>query len=275
MTGAPDKIRLDQLLVERDWVETLEKAQRFIRAGQIRHGTRVLDKPGLRVPADIELELRNLRDRFVSRGGWKLMAALEAFPGLTPCPAVCADIGASTGGFTDCLLQHGAQKVYAIDVGTAQLDLSLRGDSRVVVMEKTNARFLNADSLPEPIDLVVTDVSFISLRLILPAIARVLRPEQGQAVVLVKPQFEAPPERVGKGGVVRDPATHQDVLTRVAMDFAPAAALRPVGLRPSPILGPAGNREYLLHLVNHNNINDKRPMNEDRIRQTVQEAFSL
>ena len=139
----------------------------MIRAGQVRHGTQALDKPGVRVAADIELELKELRERFVSRGGWKLQAAIDTFAGLTPCPAVCADIGASTGGFTDCLLQQGASRVYAIDVGKGQLDISLRNDPRVVVMEDVNARYLQPADLPEPVDLIVSDVAFISLELIL------------------------------------------------------------------------------------------------------------
>ena len=185
----------------------------------------------------------------MSRGGWKLEAAFETFPALHPSPAVCADIGASTGGFTDCLLQHGASKVYAIDVGTGQLDQKIRDDARVVVMENTNARFLTADTLGEPIDFVVTDVSFISLKLILPAASNILRPDTGQAAVLIKPQFEAGPAGVGKGGVVRDPVVHLQVLREIVLEAVPQNNFFAAGLIPSPILGPAGNREYLLWLT--------------------------
>ncbi len=199
------KERLDLLLVELGLAESREKAQRIIRAGQVRHGTTVLDKPGVRFAVTTPLEVTALGDRFVSRGGWKLQAALDTWPALNPCPSVCADIGASTGGFTHCLLQHGAARVYTIDVGTAQLDLKLRNDPRVFVREQTNARHLTSDSLPEPVDLVVGDVSFISLNLILAPAKSLLKHETGQMVFLIKPQFEAGREHVGKGGVVPRP----------------------------------------------------------------------
>jgi 23S rRNA (cytidine1920-2'-O)/16S rRNA (cytidine1409-2'-O)-methyltransferase len=243
------KIRLDQYLVEHGHADSREKAQRMIRAGQVRQDTRVLDKPGLRVAEDAPLLVTPLHDRFVSRGGWKLEAAFDAFPLLSPSPTVCADIGSSTGGFTDCLLQHGASKVYAIDVGTHQLVDKIRDDERVVVMENTNARFLKAETLSDPIDLVVTDVSFISLKLILPAASNILRPDTGQAVALIKPQFEAGPAGVGKGGVVRDPAVHMQVLREIVLEAVPQNGFFAAGLIPSPILGPAGNREYLLWLT--------------------------
>jgi 23S rRNA (cytidine1920-2'-O)/16S rRNA (cytidine1409-2'-O)-methyltransferase len=247
----------------------------MIRAGQIRIAGRALDKPGHTFERDVALEVEPLHDRFVSRGGWKLEAAFEAFPGLTPCPAVCADIGASTGGFTDCLLQHGARRVYAIDVGAGQIDQRLREDPRVVLLEKTNARYLTAQSLPEPIALVVSDVSFISLELILGPAVSLLEPGAGQIVVLVKPQFEAGPERVGKGGVVRDPQTHRDVLRRLALEFAPTLGLRPAGLIPSPIKGPAGNREYLLWLVRGSTDGVETGMDESRVDAAVKKAFDL
>ena len=290
---ASKKIRLDVLLVERGLADSREKAQRMIRAGQIRIAGRALDKPGHTFDPDVALEVEPLRDRFVSRGGWKLEAAFEAFPGLTPCPAVCADIGASTGGFTDCLLQHGARRVYAIDVGTGQIDQRLREDPRVVLLEKTNASYLTAQSLPEPVGLVVGDVSFISLELILgPAVSLLgsgvgreagegtepeaeAGPGAGQIVVLVKPQFEAGPERVGKGGVVRDPQTYRDVLRRIILEFAPTLALRAVGLIPSPIKGPAGNREYLLWLVRGSTDGVETGMDGSRIDAAVKKAFEL
>lgn len=244
------KQRLDQLLVERGLADSCERAQRLILAGQVRLGTDILDKPGHRFPADAAIVLECLSDRFVSRGGWKLEGAFEAWRALTPCPEVCADIGASTGGFTDCLLQHGARRVYAIDVGHGQLVPKMRNDPRVVTLERTNARFLVAGSLPEPMDLVVSDVSFISLTLILGPAVRILRPDGlGQAVVLVKPQFEAERELVGQGGVVRDPRVHRDVLRRIALEFPPTVGLAPRDLVASPLKGPKGNQEYLLWLV--------------------------
>ncbi|MBN1867852.1 TlyA family RNA methyltransferase [Candidatus Sumerlaeota bacterium] len=269
------KKRLDLILVERGIVSSREQAQRVIRAGQVRLGTDVLDKPGARIAADADLEVRDLHDRFVSRGGWKLQAAIDAFPGLTPCPRVCADIGASTGGFTDCLLQHGAERVYAIDVGTSQLDARLRADPRVVAMEKTNARYLTAESLPEPVDLVVGDVSFISLEKILPAAETLLRPDgEKQMVVLVKPQFEAGPEKVGKGGVVRDPEVHRSVLRRIVLEVLPSLGLVAAGPIPSPILGPAGNREYLLYISNLSNRPDAAlAVDSEAIDRAVAAAF--
>lgn len=241
------KERLDVIVVQRGWAESREKAQRLIRAGQIRKGTDVLDKPGVKVNGDDELTFSGLRDRFVSRGGWKLEAAFAAFPELTPCPPCCVDIGASTGGFTDCLLQHGAQKVYAIDVGQGQLDQKLREDERVMVMEKVNARHLKKGDLHDLAGLVVSDVSFISLAHILGP-ARALAHPDSQMVALVKPQFEAGRDQVGRGGVVRNPETHVKVLQRVVHIFLPRYEWHPWGLVPSPVRGPAGNWEYLLHL---------------------------
>jgi 23S rRNA (cytidine1920-2'-O)/16S rRNA (cytidine1409-2'-O)-methyltransferase len=267
-----EKVRLDQLLVERGWAATREQAQRMIRAGQVRRGTQTLDKPGMRLEAGADLAVEPLHDRFVSRGGWKLEAAFETFPGLTPCPALCADVGASTGGFTDCLLQHGARRVYAIDVGTGQLDARLRADPRVAVMENRNARYLAPGDLPEPVDLVVADVSFISLKLILPPASCLLRPAGGQIVALVKPQFEAGPERVGKGGVVRDPKVHEEILRDLALDFVPSIGLAVLGLIPSPLLGPAGNREYLLWLANAA-LRQGAPRLDDAVRDAVRRAF--
>lgn len=273
-----EKQRLDQILVARGLAESREKAQRMIRAGQVRRGTDVMDKPGAKLPDDIALEVRELRDRFVSRGGWKLQAALDSWSSLTPCPPVCADIGASTGGFTDCLLQHGARRVYAIDVGATQLAPSMREDPRVVLLDQTNARHLTARSLPEPIDLAVADVSFISLRLILGPIAEILRDGTGRAVVLVKPQFEAGRERVGKGGVVRDPDVHREILEKTIFEYAPAAGLEPRGLIPSPLKGPKGNREYLLRLNLRDSAQEAEVpepvLDESHIRDAVREAFA-
>jgi 23S rRNA (cytidine1920-2'-O)/16S rRNA (cytidine1409-2'-O)-methyltransferase len=233
------KERLDVLVVERGLIESRAQAQRLIRAGLVRVAGQVSDKPGVRVAADSDITLQ-ARPRFVSRGGEKLVAALERF-GLDVAEIVAADVGASTGGFTDCLLQHGASRVYAIDVGYGQLAWRLRNDSRVIVMERTNARYL--DRLPEAVGLVTVDVSFISLGLILPVAVRWLG-LGGQAVALIKPQFEAGRREVGKGGVVRDPAVHQRVLEQV-LGTAAELDLGLRGLMPSPLRGPAGNVEFL------------------------------
>ena len=233
------KRRLDVLLVERGLAESRTQAQRLIRAGLVRVAGQVADKPGTQVATNATITLQ-ARPRFVSRGGEKLEAALVRF-GLDVRGWVAADVGASTGGFTDCLLQHGARRVYAIDVGYGQLDWRLRNDPRVVVMERTNARYL--ESLPEPVDLVTVDVSFISLGLILPMAVRWLKPG-GRVVALIKPQFEAGRREVGKGGVVRDPQVHRRVLERV-LDIAAGLDLGLRGLMPSPLHGPAGNVEFL------------------------------
>lgn len=242
--------RLDVLLTLRGLAESRAQAQRLIRAGEVQVAGRVVDKPGTLVPVDVEVTLAR-RPPFVSRGGEKLDAALKAFA-LDVTGMVAADVGASTGGFTDCLLQHGVRRVYAIDVGYGQLDWRLRSDPRVVVMERTNARYL--EQLPEPVDLVTIDVSFISLGLILPQAVRWLgvsfQGGEGEThggrhvIALVKPQFEAGRHEVGKGGVVRDPCVHRRVLERV-MHAASGQGLGLRGLMVSPLRGPAGNVEFL------------------------------
>lgn len=234
--------RLDDALVARGLVETRSQARALIMAGQVRVGGQRADKAGMPVPPGRAIEVIG-GGRFVSRGGDKLQAALDRFA-VDPSGFVCADLGASTGGFTDCLLQAGATRVYAVDVGYGQLHWRLRSDARVIAIERQNARYL--DRLPEPIALAVADLSFISLALILPVIGRLLGPE-GRAITLVKPQFEAGREAVGKGGVVRDPATHRAVLTRFIAE-ARAASFAVVGLMLSPLRGPAGNIEFLAHL---------------------------
>lgn len=237
-----EKKRLDVLLVERGLVSSREKGRRLIMAGQVRVGGEVSDKPGQRVLSDAIVTVDE-GQRYVSRGGFKLEEALSRFE-LDVRGWTVADIGASTGGFTDCLLQGGAHRVYSIDVGYGQLAWSLRQDPRVVVMERTNARYLEA--LPEVVDLVTIDASFISLRLLLPAAARWLQPN-GHAIPLIKPQFEAGRRQVGKGGVVRDPAVHRDVLMDV-LTWSEAQGWGVLGLTASPLLGPAGNVEFLAHL---------------------------
>lgn len=236
------KKRLDVLLVEKGLAHSRARAQRLIMAGEVLVSGRVVDKPGTRVPTDAVIELL-ARLPYVSRGGLKLEAALDAFH-VTVEELIAADVGASTGGFTDCLLQRGAARVYAIDVGYGQLAWQLRRDPRVVVMERTNARYL--ERLPEPVDLVVIDVSFISLELILPRAVDWLRAD-GQIIALIKPQYEAGPEQVGKGGVVKDAAVHAAVLRRIA-NWALAHGLAVRGLMASPLLGPAGNVEFLIHM---------------------------
>lgn len=237
-----DKMRLDLLLVERGLEETRQRAQAVIMSGVVYVNGQKADKPGMAVPAAAAVEVRGDKLPYVSRGGLKLEKAMAAFP-IDLEGAVCADIGASTGGFTDCMLQNGAAKVYAVDVGRGQLAWKLRSDPRVVCLERTNARYLSREQIPEELAFASVDVSFISLKLILPPLAALLR-EGGQAVSLVKPQFEAGREKVGKKGVVRDPAVHLEVLERW-LDHAREAGLTPMGLTYSPIRGPEGNIEYL------------------------------
>ena len=231
-------------MVQRGLAPTREKAQRLIRSGNIRVGGSVSGKPGHTFAEDVALE-RIEPEPYVSRGGQKLEAALHHFH-LQVKNRVAVDIGASTGGFTDCLLQHGAARVYAVDVGKGQLHWDLRNDPRVVVMESFNARDLNATSLPEHPTLAVVDVSFISLTKILPAVKQVLA-SPGELVTLIKPQFEAGPERVGKGGVVRDPAVHQEVVETIQRFGTEVVGLTWVGVLASPLHGPAGNIEFLAY----------------------------
>ena len=241
--------RLDQLVVERGLAESRAKAQALILAGSVRvgegDGARSDLKAGDLVATDSPISLAG-REPYVSRGGHKLAAALDAFT-IDPAGLTCLDVGASTGGFTDVLLQRGASRVYAVDVGRGQLAESLRRDERVVSMERTNARTLTAETLPEPVDLAVIDVSFISLALVLGPVASTLRDGTKSAIVaLVKPQFEAGRGRTDRG-VVRDPAIHRDVLRRV-LEQAAGIGLGTRALIASPILGPEGNREFLAHL---------------------------
>ncbi|HET9924233.1 MAG TPA: TlyA family RNA methyltransferase [Methylomirabilota bacterium] len=242
---AKTKLRLDVALVERGLVESREKAARLIMAGDVLVDGQRIDKAGAMVAPGARLELV-ARPRFVSRGGDKLAHALATFV-VAPRGRVAIDVGASTGGFTHCLLAQGAVKVYAVDVGHSQLDAKLRADGRVVVMEKTNARSLPVDSFPESPDLATVDVSFISLEKVLPSVFGVLT-SQGEAVVLVKPQFEVGKGQVGKGGVVRDGSHHRAVIARVAR-FAVLHGWHVRGVTASPIKGPKGNREFFLLLT--------------------------
>ena len=240
-----NKTRLDVLLVEQGLLESRQKAQAVIMAGSVFVDGQRVDKPGTAVPNTAAIQVRGHALPYVSRGGLKLEKAMQTFP-LTLDGKVCADIGASTGGFTDCMLQNGATKVYAVDVGYGQLDWKLRGDPRVVCMERTNARYLTHEQIPEELDFASVDVSFISLRLILPALDGLLSPE-GEAVCLVKPQFEAGREKVGKKGVVRDPAVHLEVL-EAFLEHAKESNFTVIGITYSPIRGPEGNIEYLGYL---------------------------
>jgi 23S rRNA (cytidine1920-2'-O)/16S rRNA (cytidine1409-2'-O)-methyltransferase len=243
------RTRLDQALVERGLYESREKARRAVMAGQVLVDGQPATKPGQSIKKDHELELKE-KERFVSRGGHKLDHAIEAF-GLSVAGLIAADLGASTGGFTDCLLQRDVRRVHAIDVGMGQLAWKLRQDKRVRVMEKTNARHLKSDSLPEMMDLVVIDCSFISLRQILPAAQALLRPG-GDIIALIKPQFEAGKEIVDRGkGVVRDPAIHESILKSLKVFVDQSLAMDWIDHTTSPILGPAGNREFLVRLQKH------------------------
>ena len=239
----PEKLRLDRLLVERGLAESGARAQALVLAGRVFRGEQRLDKPGTMLAADAELTVRAVEDH-VGRGAHKLIAGLDAF-GIDPTGETCLDVGASTGGFTDVLLRRGAARVYAVDVGYGQLDARLRGGARVIVLERTNARHLTAAQIPEPVGLVVCDASFISLRTVLPAPLALTRP--GAALVaLIKPQFEVGKGRVGKGGVVRDPALHTEVCQAVADWLGGLPGWMVLGIVPSPLLGPAGNREFLI-----------------------------
>ena len=237
------RTRLDLLLVERGLAESREKAQRLVLAGEVLVDDAPAAKPGHEYPSDCAIRVRR-PERFVGRGGLKLEEAFARFPLLASENKLSVDVGASTGGFTDCLLQHGAAKVYAVDVGKSQLHSRLAADPRVVVRDGCNARHLQPGDLPEAPDLAVTDVSFISLRLILPAIDRLLRPG-GETVALIKPQFEAGREDVGKGGVVRDPALRQQVVDRIREFGVQTLGWQWLDFCQSPIHGPAGNVEFL------------------------------
>ena len=240
------KIRLDQYLCQNGLVSSRERAKALIMSGIVFVDQQKADKAGQMIAEDAQVEVRGHDIGYVSRGGLKLEKAMKAFP-LTPEGKVYMDIGASTGGFTDCMLQNGAGKVYAVDVGYGQLDWKLRQDPRVICMERTNARYLTREQIPDPLDFVSVDVSFISLGLILPALRPLLQ-EGGQMVCLVKPQFEAGKEKVGKKGVVRDPAVHLEVLEQF-LTHAAQNDLTVLGLTYSPIRGPEGNIEYLGYLV--------------------------
>jgi len=242
------KERLDVLLVERGLASSREKAQALILAGVVLSDDRRLDKPGTRIDHNLPLRIKGKEHPYVSRGGLKLAAAFEHFQDFNAKEAVAIDIGASTGGFTDVLLREGAKRVYAVDVGHGQLDWALRNDERVVVLEKTNARHLTNEIIPEVPDIIVCDASFISLRKVLPASMAMARSGAWLAA-LIKPQFEVGRGQVGKGGVVRDPALHQAVQDEISHWLDQEMGWQVKGIVPSPITGPEGNKEFVIVAV--------------------------
>lgn len=241
------KVRLDQLVFDLGLTESRERARTTVMSGLVFVNGQRADKPGMPVDPEAKVEIRGETMPFVSRGGYKLDKALKVFP-VDPEGRTAIDCGASTGGFTDVLLQHGAAKVYAVDVGYGQLAWKLRTDPRVISLERTNLRYVTKDQIPEDMDLAVMDVSFISIKLVLPAVQRLLK-DGADVICLIKPQFEAGREEVGKKGVVRDKNVHLAVI-RSILDFAPSAGLTPMGLDFSPVRGSEGNIEYLCWLKN-------------------------
>ncbi len=240
-----DKKRLDIVLFERGFAESREKAKALIMSGIVYVNDQKEIKAGRDIKSDDIVEVRGSALKYVSRGGLKLEKAMESFPiNLDEC--VCMDIGASTGGFTDCMLQNGAKKVYSVDVGYGQLAWKLRSDERVINLERTNFRYVTREQIPDLIDFASVDVSFISLKLILPVMYELLK-DEGEAVCLIKPQFEAGRENVGKKGVVRDPEIHESVIKTIA-EFANAQKFEVLGLEHSPVKGPEGNIEYLMYI---------------------------
>ena len=242
------KKRLDVYLVEQGLVESRQKAQAIIMAGQVFWQGKRMDKAGAPIPEGAQVEIRGQTLRYVSRGGLKLEKAMDRF-GVRLDGKICMDVGASTGGFTDCMLQNGAVKVYSVDVGHGQLAWKLRNDERVVCMEKTNVRYVTPEDIADPIGFASIDVSFISLTKVLGPVKALLE-DNGQIVCLIKPQFEAGREKVGKKGVVREPAVHLEVIDMV-IDYALSIGFEALNLEFSPIKGPEGNIEYLLYLQKH------------------------
>lgn len=239
------KIRLDQLVFDLGLAESRERAKTTVMSGLVFVNGQRADKPGMQVLPDVNVEVKGAALPYVSRGGLKLEKALKVFP-IDIKEKVCVDCGASTGGFTDVLLKNGAAKVYAVDVGYGQLAWSLRNDERVVNMERTNIRYISSEEIPELLDICVMDLSFISIKLVLPAVCALLK-DDAQLVCLIKPQFEAGKEEVGKKGVIRDKAVHLSVIESV-LSFAPTVGMTVMGLDFSPIKGPEGNREYLCYM---------------------------
>lgn len=247
----PNKQRLDILLVDRGLAASRPRAKALIMAGKVLVDGQLSDKPGTAIPMDASISLKGEELPYVSRGGLKLAAAIEALS-LRLDDWVCLDVGASTGGFTDCLLQHGARRVYAVDVGYGQLAWQLRRDPRVVSIERTNIRHLAPERLPEKVDLATIDTSFISLRIVVPAVQPFLKPN-GRILALIKPQFEVGKGQVGKGGVVRDPRQHDRVIQELT-DYFKEIGLVPGPVIPSPIRGPKGNQEFIILLANDDSV---------------------
>lgn len=259
------KERLDVLLVKRNLAESREKAKAIIMSGNVFVAGQREDKAGTTFPEEVQIEIKGHTLPYVSRGGLKLEKAMKVFD-VTVEGKVCTDVGSSTGGFTDCMLQNGAVKVFAIDVGRGQLDWKLRQDERVVCMEKTNIRYVTPEDIGEPIDFSSIDVSFISLTKVLEPIRNYLTPE-GEIVALIKPQFEAGREKVGKKGVVRDPKVHEEVIEKIC-DFASTNGFELLHLDYSPIKGPEGNIEYLLHMRKTETMENGHTMT-DQIKEVV------
>ncbi len=264
------KQRLDILLVDRGLFPSREKAKTSIMAGLVKVDGKMIDKPGAEVPVNSRIEIAGPAIPYVSRGGLKLEKAIKEF-GLRLDGKTVVDVGASTGGFTDCALQNGAAQVYAIDVGYGQLDWRLRNDPRVVNLERTNIRYFDQDLLEMVPDFVTIDVSFISLEKVLPKIAEIL-PPGGQVVALIKPQFEAGRDRVGKKGVVRDLSVHVEVIQKI-IDTGEGLGFETAGITYSPVKGPEGNIEYLAHMVKRNSQGIKKPEKTISIEQIVHDAF--
>ncbi len=264
-----EKVRLDTLIFEKGQANSREKARAMILAGEVRVDGQLVDKTGTKVNTDAVIDIQYSRMKYVSRGGFKLEGAIKDFQ-LDFSGKTVVDVGASTGGYTDCALQNQATKVYAIDVGYGQLDWSLRNDPRVVVLERTNIRYFSLDELGEKVDIITMDVSFISTTLIFPVLKTLLK-EDGEIISLIKPQFEAGREKVGKKGVVRDPAVHREVLLR-CMAAAEREGLNCVGITYSPITGPKGNIEYFIHLrTDSEALNDM----ETRVDKLVKQAHII
>lgn len=262
-----EKERLDVLLVKRGLAESREKAKAVIMAGEVFVNGQREDKAGQAFPVHAEIEVRGKKLKYVSRGGYKLEKALDCFS-INLQDKVCMDVGSSTGGFTDCMLQNGAKFVYAIDVGTNQLAWKLRQDERVRSMEKTNIRYVRPEDIGEAVDFVSIDVAFISLTKVLAPVKEMIR-EKGHAVCLIKPQFEAGREKVGKKGVVREPETHEEVIEKV-LEYASALGFGICGLDYSPIRGPEGNIEYLLYL--ENDVTGPCAIGKEFVHELVREA---
>jgi 23S rRNA (cytidine1920-2'-O)/16S rRNA (cytidine1409-2'-O)-methyltransferase len=242
---SPKKHRLDLIVVEKGMAKSRQRAQAIIMAGKVLVNERPVNKPGFFVSSEDRVELKGTDIPYVSRGGLKLEAALDELS-LDVAGSICIDVGASTGGFTDCLLQHGVERVYAVDVGYGQLAWKLRQDPRVTVIERTNVRYMTADAIPAPVDLVTIDVSFISLKIVVPAIIKFLKSD-ASILALIKPQFEVGKKQVGKGGVVKQPELHQQVIKDLS-EFFETIKLAPHSVYPSPLLGPKGNREFFIVL---------------------------